>query len=137
MLVQHAVTSGLALTCKIEATYGDHQVEVGPVETSTGQPGQSEHQAGQEGDVDCCGEGAAAAGLLCEDVDHLGVGWSSGVITLALVVVSCSWYTVKCVGVCQPPASLATINNHSHTSDIISLSPINLIIASLSTSTLS
>ena len=72
----------MALTSKIETPDRDDQIEVGPVETAAGQPGQAEQEGQQEEDVDSFGEGAAAAGLLCEDVDHGGVGWSPGVITL-------------------------------------------------------
>ena len=72
----------MALTCKIETPDRDDQIEVGPVETAAGQPGHTEQESQEEEDVDSGGEGTAAAGLLCEDVDHVGVGWSPGVITL-------------------------------------------------------
>ena len=72
----------MALTCHIEATDRDHQIEVGAVETAAGQSSQSEQEGQQEEDVDSRGEGAAAAGPLCEDPDHVGVGWAPGVITL-------------------------------------------------------
>ena len=72
----------MALTCKIETPDRDDQIEVGPVETAAGHPGQPEQEGQQEERVDGRGEGAAAARLLCEDVDHPGVGWAPGVITL-------------------------------------------------------
>ena len=72
----------LVLTCNVETTYRDHQIEIRPVETSAGEAGQPQQERQQEGDIDCRGKGTAAARLLCEDLEHVGVGWSTGVITL-------------------------------------------------------
>ena len=56
-------------TKEVEASNGNHQVEVGAIEAATGHPSQPEQEAEAEESVEAGGEGAAA-GLLREQGDH-------------------------------------------------------------------
>ena len=80
-------------TEEVETANGDHQVEVRTVEAAAGHPGQPEHEAETEEDVEAGGEGAAA-GLLGEQLDHGGGQVSSHVtvITQSYRALLVSWW---------------------------------------------
>ena len=50
-----------SITKEIEASNGDHQVEIGAIEAATGNPGQSEQEAEAKEGVEASGQGAAAS----------------------------------------------------------------------------
>ena len=56
-------------TKEVEASYGDHQVEIRAIEAATGHSGQSEQEAEAEEGVEAGGQGTAA-GPLWEQFDH-------------------------------------------------------------------
>ena len=93
-------------TKEVEASYGDHQVEIRAIEAATGHSSQPEQEAEAEEGVEAGGQGTAA-GPLGEQFDHdddnalshVSVTIPSALCSEALLTwVSCDWLLRCCAG---------------------------------------